>query len=670
MRMFLPHRSPVPTTASHPFQSRGTARRPRRKQMSLGQTALAMMLSLPMLAGCNENVRRIRVADYEDKVYAAWLGQCIGNIYGLPHEFKYNDEPRSEPIEGWTEKTLAKLAKIDGAFSDDDTDIEYVDLFCMEKYGPEPTYEQLTEFWKRCINRSIWVANRTARSLMDRGYLPPLTGRRGINNNWYQIDPQLVCEIWAVTAPGMLDYAGAKADWAAKITNDAYGTHPTIWYNTMYAAAFFESDVEKLCQIGYDHLPMDSIFRMAIDDVRQWKAECGDDWIAVRKKIKDKYHDRKGLPAGIATGKVSALLNGALGVLALLYGQGDFEKTMNYACRAGYDADNQCATLAGLLAIIRGSKAIDRKYTHVLPNWTLPLNDTYKNWTRDDLPHGKITDMAKRTAKLGQQLVLAHGGRIEGSGNDAVLVIDTRAPFTPPLEIRLFPVELDRGKETVVRPEVIGGKPSALPSIMLFGNPPPGMSVQHRKGRIIIAGIPNLKGTYSMNATITDGKTTRATTLPLIVREQNLAKTASKVLAAVTKPTGKGSRNLDVLRDMMTVEHYDSFDGNTARNEDHYGYEWQQPIQASCVVYQTGPRFPNGGWFETLSIQYRDAKGNWLPVKNLKSDPPWTADRDRLAKRRFEFIFDSVTTTAIRIVGTPGGQAQFTSIAELSVHPQ
>ena len=29
---------------------------------------------------------KISVKDYQEKVYASWLAQCVGNIYGLPHE--------------------------------------------------------------------------------------------------------------------------------------------------------------------------------------------------------------------------------------------------------------------------------------------------------------------------------------------------------------------------------------------------------------------------------------------------------------------------------------------------------------------------------------------------------------------------------------------------------
>lgn len=616
-----------------------------------------------------EEIRRIKLADYHDKVYASWLGQCIGNMYGLAHEFTYCEEPRTEPITGYEESRLKVMREVDGSFSDDDTDIEYVSLFCMEKYGPEPTYENVAEFWKRCINRFIWVANRSARDLMEKGYLPPQTGRREFNPNWYQIDPQLVCEIWAVTAPGMLPYAAAKADWAAKVTNDDYGTHPTVWYNTMWAAAFFEKDVEKLCQIGYEHVPAGSIFRVAIDDVRKWKAEHGDDWVAVRKKIKEKYHDKVGLPEGIATGRVSALLNGALGVLALLYGEGDFEKTMQYACMAGYDADNQCATLAGMIALMHGTQALPRKFTHPLEHWKLPLNDFYKNRTRDDLPDGRLTDMGKRTARIGVDLVCKHGGRVEGNGDQATLVINTTAEFKPPVEVRLIPFRLTIGDPATIRTEWASNNPKSAKVKAISGSIPPGMTVTAADDAPAISGTPNQIGKYPVEVIYDDGKTTRTARLDVFVLERNLARTAAKVMAAVTNPTGHYSRDLNVLRDDINEPTYDSKHGEDLLEVDFYGYEWDKPVTVARLVAHMGYANPKkGGWFETVGVQYRDDMGEWRPVREMVSEPAYDAKKAMKGGYHFELKFEPVSTTAVRLIGRPGGKDAYTNIAELAVY--
>ncbi len=629
---------------------------------------LIATLILPVfLPACSPIERRIRVSEYEDKVYASWLGQCIGNMYGLAHEHKYVDEPRTEPIEGWDDKTLGQIREANGAFSDDDTDIEYVDLFLMEKYGPEPTYDNVAEFWKRHINRYIWVANRSARDLMKQGYLPPLTGRKGLNPNWYQIDPQLVCEIWAVTAPGMVEYSAAKADWAAKVTNDDYGTHPTIWYNVMYSAAFFESNPERLCQIGYEQLPKNSLFRQAIDDVRQWKVRHGKDWAAVRQEVKEKYLDRKGMPDDYLTGGVGAILNGAAGVMALLYGEGDFEKTLNLACMIGFDADNQAATLAGLIALAKGSKSIPRKYTHVLDGWTEPLNDFYKNRTRDDLPDGKLTDIAARTAQIGRDLVFRKGGRIEGSGTAATMVINARARFEAPLEVRLFPIRLQKGIKTTVRPEIIGGPPDESVRVILAGTPPPGMRIELRVTSPLLSGTPAELGEYEMHVVAIAGSVRAESKLTLFVDPTNYAMTARRIVAAVTQPAGGG--DLKVIRDGSPRGGYESLHGESPLAEDFYGYVWDQPVRVGQLVLTAGRVRPDGGWFETLQVQYLNEQGQWVPVGRMSMVPDITSPQCRRDGRiRFNIIFKPVKTTGIRIIGKPGGQAQYTSIAELEVY--
>ena len=103
----------------------------------------------------------------------------------------------------------------------------------VEKFGLDITYPEITGMWKKHINRKIWVANRTARNLMEKGLMAPDTGKKSNNRNWFQIDPQLVNEIWSAFYPGMTRKAATQAEWSARITNDDWGVHPTIAYAVM-----------------------------------------------------------------------------------------------------------------------------------------------------------------------------------------------------------------------------------------------------------------------------------------------------------------------------------------------------------------------------------------------------------------------------------------------------
>ena len=86
------------------------------------------LLVLLSLVSCNleTGVRAISTAEYEDKVAGFWLGQLVGNIYGLSHEFQYLEDhgPTDFPL-GYG-SALDRAIEMDGAFSDDDTDLEYM----------------------------------------------------------------------------------------------------------------------------------------------------------------------------------------------------------------------------------------------------------------------------------------------------------------------------------------------------------------------------------------------------------------------------------------------------------------------------------------------------------------------------------------------------------------
>lgn len=129
-------------------------------------------------AGAAHSMKRISVAELRDKIAGAWIGQMIGNIYGLPHENKYIMTPGPEKWPYGYTKNMDLLKKYDGAFSDDDTDLEYMYLLQMEKFGHEPNYEQLKGAWLHHIRDRVWLANRGALGLMKFGYTPPFTGIR------------------------------------------------------------------------------------------------------------------------------------------------------------------------------------------------------------------------------------------------------------------------------------------------------------------------------------------------------------------------------------------------------------------------------------------------------------------------------------------------------------
>jgi ADP-ribosylglycohydrolase len=356
--------------------------------------------------------------DFRDKIEGYFVGQCVGNFMGLPFELSYNREMM--PIEPQTYydssnagdlrlrngNVMNRVSELDGAFADDDTDIEFALLHGVEEFGLDMTYSQLATVWKRYINNWIWVSNREARNLMDRGFEPPATGMPENNRFWWAIDPQLVNEIWSAFYPGMLEKAVAKAEWSARVTSSDWGLHPTMFYAALYSAAFFVSDVERLYDIAASYVPAGSPYLEGLQDIRAWHAAFSD-WRAAWARMTDKYS------SNLFIDGVSAMINGLCGALAFLYGEGDFKKSLGIAIAAGFDNDNQAATLGGLLGVMHGSGKIPRDLTHEFRGhrWDMPFNNRYINDRRDSLPYeNRIADIVDRIMAISRKAITSHGG--------------------------------------------------------------------------------------------------------------------------------------------------------------------------------------------------------------------------------------------------------------------
>ncbi len=229
----------------------------------------------------------------------------------------------------------------------------------------------------------------------------------------------------------MIDYAAQKSDWAARITSDSWGVEPTIHYGAMYAAAFFETDINKLIQIGLNELPADGRYAQTIRDMIALHQKYPDKWQDAWKEMAEKYYVNE---PDMTKTIWNANLNGACGILAMLYGNGDFQRTLDLSCAMGFDADNQAATVAGLLGIMYGFKALPKDLYLPIEGWTQPFNDTYINITRHELPDASIQSMIDRTLKMTLDLIVAKGGKLSGKGAKQKVIINTTATFAAPLE--------------------------------------------------------------------------------------------------------------------------------------------------------------------------------------------------------------------------------------------
>jgi ADP-ribosylglycohydrolase len=329
---------------------------------------------------------------YFDKVYGAWQAIMAANHTGLIHEGKYLAEPSpADSIELYLPEMWS---------TDDDTAVEWVYLHILETYGLDPSYAHIRDEWEDHLNHDIWVSTRRARDLMDQGITPPDTGSAQLNpEGVWSIDAQLQTELFGLIAPGLPHEAARRARYFARVTNSGSAVDVSAFYATMYALAFFEDDVSTLIAAAQTDFSPESEVHLIVEQVVSWHREYPDDWRRTRRLIRDAYDTD---PEWWAS-----RVNFASTLVALLYGEGDLIQTLTIACLAGWDADNNATTSAGLLGLIHGYER--------LPRPIRTASDLYYNEdVTGEMPqYQTVPEIAARTQALAEAVVRGVGGETD-----------------------------------------------------------------------------------------------------------------------------------------------------------------------------------------------------------------------------------------------------------------
>ena len=137
-----------------------------------------------------------------------------------------------------------------------------------------------------------------------------------------------------------------------RVSHDGVAVHAAQVLAAMEAQAFVDADLDRLFDVGVAQIPRDSIIRRLIDDLRDWRA-ASPTGARARRWIEERYgYDRYG-------GNVHVVPNHALMAMSLLYGDGDFGRTLAIVTTAGWDTDCNAGNIGCLMGIRGGLAGID-----------------------------------------------------------------------------------------------------------------------------------------------------------------------------------------------------------------------------------------------------------------------------------------------------------------------
>lgn len=278
----------------------------------------------------------LKYKTYLDKVYGCWLGKCVSGTIGAPYEgMKQRLDFAYSPV------FLEEL------IPNDDLDLQVLWLSVLEQKGVNTTARDLAEaFSERCpyAPGEYAVFKKNFRC----GIAPPLTG--AFNNRTYieGMGAPIRSEIWACIAPGNPGLAARYAEMDGQLDHAGNSVYAEQFLAAMEAAAFFESDLDRLVAIGLEHVPANSKIARLIRDVHGW-AHSGRDRAYTRSLIIREY----GHPSC-----TNLFENIGFTLLALFAGGSNLIESTMVALNCGFDTDCSCATAGALLGIIHGAERL------------------------------------------------------------------------------------------------------------------------------------------------------------------------------------------------------------------------------------------------------------------------------------------------------------------------
>jgi hypothetical protein len=339
-------------------------------QNLLAGTALvaAMASCVPMESPAPAKEKAFTAEQLKDKIKGGWAGQTIGVVYGAPVEFKYQGSiiPAYQNIpwrEGYVKYWWDKKP---GLFDDVYTDLNFVNVF--EKYGQDVSMDTISQYWARTAYH-LAHANQASRYNILNGIMPPASGNWKNNPHADDIDFQIEADFIGLMAPGMVNEATGIADRVGHIMNSGDGWYGGVFVSALYSLAFVYDDVDVLVEKALQAIPEGTQFHDCIADVIKWHSQNPDDWKATWFEVEKKWNKDVGCPKGVFLSfNIDAKINSAYVAIGLLYGKGDFTKSVDIAARCGQDADCNPATVGGVLGVMHG-------YSKIPAFWLKPLQE-------------------------------------------------------------------------------------------------------------------------------------------------------------------------------------------------------------------------------------------------------------------------------------------------------
>ncbi|MBQ9950643.1 MAG: ADP-ribosylglycohydrolase family protein [Clostridia bacterium] len=312
--------------------------------------------------------------DYIERCYAGWLAKLAGIRYGAP-------------IEGWTYHKIREIyGELDGyvvdynLFSaDDDSNGPMIfiralnDTTCTRDITPQDIAQTWLNYapyehgfyWWGGYGRST---EHTAYHNLRAGIPAPRSGSIEQNGAAIaeQIGGQIFIDTWGLVFPNQPELAAEYAGKAASVSHGGNAIYGGQYVAVAISLAFAAKNIREVLEGALNYIPADCEYARVVKDIiRFYDEQPVKNWREAYDYVYANWgYDRY-------PGNCHIIPNAAVMILSMIYGDGDFDRTLNICNMCGWDTDCNVGNVATIMGVLCGIDKI--RYN----KWLAPLNDTF-----------------------------------------------------------------------------------------------------------------------------------------------------------------------------------------------------------------------------------------------------------------------------------------------------
>lgn len=325
--------------------------------------------------------------DLRDRVSGAWYGRIIGCLLGKPvegirtnelwpllkgsdnypmHRYILSSDVTEEQMNTYRFRLAGRCFAdtVDAAPVDDDTNYTVLYQLLIQKHGREFTPYDVARLWLSKQSKNAYcTAERVAYLNFIAGYLPPDSAAyKNPYREW--VGAQIRGDYFGYINPGDPATAADMAWRDASISHVKNGIYGEIFAAAAIACAAVTDDLEKILLGSLSRVPVASrLWEAVMNVIKQYRQGVSAEDFFADLRTRWNEHDGHDWCHTISNAEIVAA--------ALLYGKGDFGRSICMAVEQGFDTDCNGATVGSILGMRNGLKSMD-------PYWLEPLHGKLK----------------------------------------------------------------------------------------------------------------------------------------------------------------------------------------------------------------------------------------------------------------------------------------------------